>query len=85
MFHFYLLEAVACTNGNSTIGQTLPTQQSALIDTRLHNLSFGNVNGFNTDIQIVIYIVAYASVKLASVFLNNWETPREAISATEVS
>ena len=49
----HLLEAVAGTKGNSTICEALVTQQSVFIDTILRYFRLSEINGFDSNTQII--------------------------------
>ena len=79
------LEAIASTNGNSTICKTLVTQQSATIDTILLNLFLSEVNGFYSNTQMIIHSIIDAGIELSSILLHNGETPGKAGSTAKIS
>ena len=58
------LVAVGNTKGNSAICETLVTQQSAFIDTALHNIFPGEVNGFYTNGPTLKEVITYAGIEL---------------------
>ena len=58
------LVAVGNTKGDSAICEALVTQQSAFIDTALHNIFLGEVNGFYTNCPTLKEVITYAGIEL---------------------
>lgn len=78
------LVAVASTKSNSTICETLVTQQSAIIDTILIPIRLSDVNGFHSNGEMIIHIIIYAGIELSSILINSVETPGAARSTDKI-
>ncbi len=77
------LKPVAGANNNAAIGKTLEAHKSASVDARLPDIRLGEIDRFNSNVQLIVHIVTDARVELSSILLNHREAPGEAGSTAE--
>ena len=58
----HCLEAIISAESDSSVGQALEAQKRPFVNAILLNFWFSNIDGFQTNIELFVYIVSYAGV-----------------------
>ena len=80
----FALQAVGGADGYAAICQSLEAHECASVDTGLSDIRLSEVDGFDTDAQVVVHGITDAGIELSSVFLYDRKAPGEAGSAAEI-